>query len=294
MPYFLRYNTASQEVPLGHFVDSKDGNTEETGLTINNTDIKLHKAGATTLVSKNSGGGTHMSNGVYYAVFDATDTNTKGPLVAFVHVAGALAVRLECFVLDQVIYDALIGSDMLQADVQQIAGSSVSTTTAQLGVNVVKIENADATNQIRDSVVDDATRIDASALNTLSGHDPGETIMGATDLGTGGGLTSLASAADMSTLLSRVVGTLASGTHQPQSGDTYARLGTPAGVSVSADIATISTIVSLVNNWIQGKLEFQNDTPSAGYITMKLYDTGDSLLKTWVITKSSGNRAKAT
>jgi hypothetical protein len=27
---------------------------------------------------------------------------------------------------------------------------------------------------------------------------------------------------------------------------------------------------------------------------MKLYDTGDSLLKTWVFTKSSGNRAKAT
>lgn len=294
MPYFLRYNTDSQEVPLGHFVDSTDGNTEETGLSIANTDIKLHKAGATTLASKHSGGGTHMSNGIYYAVFDATDTNTKGPMVAFVHVSGALAVRLECFVLDPVIYDALIGSDMLQADVQQIAGSSVSTTTAQLGVNVVKIENADATDQIRDSVVDDATRIDASALNTLSGHDPGETIMGATDLGTGGGLTSLASAANMSTLLSRIVGTLASGTHQPQSGDAYARLGTPAGASVSADIATISTIVALVNNWIQGKLEFQDDTPSVGYITMKLYDTGDSLLKTWVITKSSGNRAKAT
>lgn len=43
------------------------------------------------------------------------------------------------------------------------------------------VEGSDATNQIRDSVVDDSTRIDASALNTLSGHDPGETIMGATD-----------------------------------------------------------------------------------------------------------------
>lgn len=45
--------------------------------------------------------------------------------------------------------------------------------------------------------MDDATRIDASALNTLSGHDPGETIMGATDLGTGSGLTSLATAAEL-------------------------------------------------------------------------------------------------
>lgn len=51
-------------------------------------------------------------------------------------------------------------------------------------VDVAKIEGSDATDQIRDAVVDDATRIDGSALNTLSGHDPGETIMGASDLAT--------------------------------------------------------------------------------------------------------------
>jgi len=43
-------------------------------------------------------------------------------------------------------------------------------------VNAEQIEGSDATDQIRDAVVDDATRIDASALNTLSGHDPGATI----------------------------------------------------------------------------------------------------------------------
>lgn len=59
---------------------------------------------------------------------------------------------------------------------------SVLSITASTGrVDVALIEGSDATNQIRDSVVDDSTRIDASALNTLSGHDPGETIMGATD-----------------------------------------------------------------------------------------------------------------
>jgi hypothetical protein len=59
---------------------------------------------------------------------------------------------------------------------------SITVTTGR--VDVASIEGSDATDQIRDSVVDDATRIDASALNTLSGHDPGETIMGATDLAT--------------------------------------------------------------------------------------------------------------
>lgn len=56
---------------------------------------------------------------------------------------------------------------------------------------------ADVDAEILSYIVDDATRIDASALNTLSGHDPGETIMGATDLGTGSGLTSLATAAEL-------------------------------------------------------------------------------------------------
>lgn len=121
----LRQSTASQEVPLGYFVDSTDGNTEETALTIANTDIKLWKMGATTLANKNSGGATHISNGVYYAVLDATDTNTLGGLVIYVHVTGALPVRLECEVLSANVYDSLIaGTDNLQVDTVQVTGTA--------------------------------------------------------------------------------------------------------------------------------------------------------------------------
>ena len=135
---FLKQSTASQEVPLGYFVDSTDGNTEETGLTIANTDIKVWKTGATTLANKNSGGATHISNGIYYAVLDATDTDTLGPLVIFVHVSGALTVRLECCVLAANVYDSLVGAtDKLDVNTAEIAGSNVSTSTAQIGVNVV-------------------------------------------------------------------------------------------------------------------------------------------------------------
>lgn len=130
MTIFLKQSTASQEVPLGYFVDSTDGNTEETALTIANTDIKIWKTGATTLANKNSGGATHISNGVYYAVLDATDTDTLGPLVVFVHVAGALTVRLECCVLSANIYDSLIGgTDTLQTDVSQWLGTAAATPT---------------------------------------------------------------------------------------------------------------------------------------------------------------------
>lgn len=150
MTIYLRQSTASQEVPLGYFVDSTDGNTEETALTIANTDIKIWKTGATTLANKNSGGATHISNGIYYAVLDATDTDTIGSLVIFVHVSGALTTRLECMVLDEVMYDWWTGtgtpttggaitvtSGRVNADVTHIATAAVSTSTAQLGVNVV-------------------------------------------------------------------------------------------------------------------------------------------------------------
>lgn len=130
----LKYNTASQEIPLGHFLDSTDGNTEETGLTIANTDIKLWKSGATTLANKNSGGATHISNGIYYATLDATDTNTYGPLVVFVHVAGGLAVKVECVVMEANAYDALyaaLGTGYVEADARLISGDATAANNCE-------------------------------------------------------------------------------------------------------------------------------------------------------------------
>lgn len=132
---FLRQSTASQEVLLGPFVDSTDGNTEETALTIANTDIKIWKTGATTLANKNSGGATHISNGEYYAVLDATDTDTIGPMVIRVHVAGALAVRLFCTVLDEAVYDVLFGT---------VAPATATNITAATGVTLAAVTHTGA------------------------------------------------------------------------------------------------------------------------------------------------------
>ena len=142
MPIYLRQSTASQEVPLGHFLDSTDGNTEETALTIANTDIKLWKAGATTLANKNSGGATHISNGVYYAVLDATDTNTLGSLIVFCHVAGALSVKVECVVLTANVYDSLIGGgDLLDVELGTVAtAANLAILTGYVDTEVAAIK----------------------------------------------------------------------------------------------------------------------------------------------------------
>jgi len=124
----LKQSTASQEITLGVFVDETDGFTAETGLTIANTDIKLWKMGATTLASKNLGGATHISGGIYYATLDDTDTNTLGAMIIYCHVAGARPVVLVCEVLTANVYDSLIpGTDTLDVNVTTLAAAAIDS-----------------------------------------------------------------------------------------------------------------------------------------------------------------------
>lgn len=168
MTIVLRQSTAGQEIPLGRFLDSVDGNTEKTALTIANTDIKIWKFGATSLVNKNSGGATHMANGEYYCVLDATDTDTLGSMEVSVHVSGALYVRKECVVLSALVYDSLIaGTDNLQVDLIQIAGAAVNTASAQLGVNAVSIANGAVTAAAIATDAIDSDALAASAINEI-------------------------------------------------------------------------------------------------------------------------------
>src|SRR5262245_35915057 len=102
---FLKQSTASQSRALGPFVDDTDFKTAETGLTVANTDIKIFKNGAAS-VNKNSGGGTHRTNGVYGVTFDATDTDTVGEFMVSVVVSGALPVFHKFTVLEEAVYDA--------------------------------------------------------------------------------------------------------------------------------------------------------------------------------------------
>lgn len=72
------------------------------------------------------------------------------------------------------ISDDATAADNLEliTEIANIASLTVDAS-GHLECDVVEIEGADPTDTIRDAVVDDAMRIDASALNTLSGHDPG-------------------------------------------------------------------------------------------------------------------------
>lgn len=195
----LRQSTASQEIPLGPFVDSTDGNTEETGLTIANTDIKLWKSGATSFANKNSGGATHMANGMYYAVLDATDTNTIGPMTVYVHVAGALTVELECRVLHATLYDQLYGSTALStldaSGIRTAVGlasanidtqlSAIVTDTAEIGVAGAGLTNINLPDQTMNIVGNITGNLSGSVGSVTAGVSVGTGGITSTSFGAG-------------------------------------------------------------------------------------------------------------
>ena len=121
---YLKKDTASQEVMIGPFVDSTDGVTAETGLSIANTDIRIHKTGTSVFANKNSGGGTHIEDGFYLITMDATDTNTAGPLKMQITMAGALPVWEDVWIHGSNIYNAWMGTIHQTTDVNAWLGAA--------------------------------------------------------------------------------------------------------------------------------------------------------------------------
>lgn len=188
MANWLKQSTAAT-VKMGPFLDSTDGNSEETGLTIAQADIRLTKNGGAFAQTNNATGATHDEHGYYGVPLDTTDTDTLGRLRVAIHVTGALAVWQDFFVVPANVFDSLIAG------------------TADLKVDVDKIKTQSVT--------------------------------------CAAGVTVLAS-----------VGTASAST--AQTGDAYARLGAPAGASVSADVAAVKADT--------GGLRTDYTTARAGYL----------------------------
>lgn len=106
MSVFLRQSTAI-DVAIGPFLDSADGVTPETGLTISQADVRLKKnAGAWAQVN-DATSATHEEAGWYEKELDATDTNTVGRLLISIQESGALPVWHEFYVCEEAVFDAL-------------------------------------------------------------------------------------------------------------------------------------------------------------------------------------------
>lgn len=115
MANWLRQSTATS-IAMGPFVDSTDGVTPETALTITQPDVRLKK-GAGDWAQKNAAQTlAHEENGWYEVDLDVTDTATVGPLMVAVYESGALPVWREFLVVPPGVYDSMVAGtaiDML-------------------------------------------------------------------------------------------------------------------------------------------------------------------------------------
>jgi hypothetical protein len=162
---YLRQSTASQEIKLGPFLDSTDGVTPMTALTVANTDIKLTFHGTTAEASKNSGGATHIASGRYGATLDATDTATLGNLEIDVAVSGALPVHRTYTVLPANVFDSLIlGTDTLDVQVTGMGAGVVTAAAVATGAIDADAIATDAVTEIQSGL---AT---AANLATVAGY----------------------------------------------------------------------------------------------------------------------------
>jgi len=105
---FIKQSTATA-LMVGPFLDSTDGYTLETALTIPSGNIRLSKNGGAFAVTSSAISLTHNESGWYSGTFNTTDTNTAGNLILSVYVSGALPVWKEYTVVPSTIYDWFIG-----------------------------------------------------------------------------------------------------------------------------------------------------------------------------------------
>jgi hypothetical protein len=128
MTQWLKQSTAVT-VKMGPFLDSTDGDTEMTALTISQADIRLTKNGGAFAQTNNAAGATHDENGFYGVPLDTTDTNTLGTLKVFIHEASALSVWQDFMVVPANVWDSLFGADKLQVDAVEWLGGTIATPT---------------------------------------------------------------------------------------------------------------------------------------------------------------------
>lgn len=172
----LRQST-SQIIRFGPELDSTDGVTPETGLTIAQADMQLSKDGAAFAQKNASGNATHDTDGWYSTTLNTTDTATNGILLLQINVAGALPVWHEFYVVPQASYDAFTtdGLNNFDATSDAVANVTLTATTTAL-TNVINASSVVASvsgnvDGSVGSVTGGATAASITALNDVAATD---------------------------------------------------------------------------------------------------------------------------
>ena len=254
---YLRTNTATR-ITVGPFLDKTDGITPEVAITVTAEKLTLmvDTAGVPTLIldvaPTASGGANDMvhvtgdDSGFYDLELAAANVNYLGPaMLSLNDVATHCPVFHEFMILPAMIYDAIVlGTDVLDASVTQLLGTAW-LTPAVAGTPDVNAKQLAGQTITAAAGVTFPTSV-ASPTNITAGTVTTATNLTTNNDKTGYGLSAAAVQAIWDALTSAlttagsigkkladwVIGT-------SQTGDSFARLGAPAGASVSADVAAV-------------------------------------------------------
>jgi len=184
-------------VRIGPFVDSTDGVTPETGVTLGAADqaeLLKHNGAATVDISASTWAAITGCGGWYDLTLTTGNTDTEGLLTIVVQDSSVcLPVFAHFMVVNANVYDSLYAAaaaDYLQVDAIQISGDTQSATDLK---DFADAGYDPATNKVQGVVLTDG-------CTALTGNTA-------------------------------------------QTGDSFARLGAPAGASVSADVAAVKGYV---------------------------------------------------
>ena len=256
---YLRTNTAVI-VTVGPFYDKTDGVTIETALTITNERITLtadtdagsaptnildNIAGATSGTANDLNYITGNDAGMMQLELAAADVNRLGRMfLSITDAANHVPVFHEFMVLPAVIYDAMIlGTDLFDVSVTQLLGTAWLTpgTAGTPDVNAKLVGGTAQTGRDLGATlgVAGAGLTDLGGMSTTMKGQVNTEVDGALDTAIPGSPTANSVNERVAAVDDKVLGTIAAGTHNPQSGDAHARLGAPVGASISADIAAV-------------------------------------------------------
>lgn len=142
MTFRIKQGTAITD-GWGPFVDSTDGVTPETALTIQKANVRLKKNGGNmAAASANQGsadvGAPHDEIGVYDGALNATDTDTLGVLRVDIQVSGAAPYWKEYEVVPANVYDSLVGgTDKLFVDTVELNSSAAAASNLSAAARAI-------------------------------------------------------------------------------------------------------------------------------------------------------------
>lgn len=140
----LRQSTAAN-VLVGPMVDSGNGSSVVSVLSIGQANVQLSKNAAAFTQKNDSSSATARGMGYFSVALNTTDTNTQGVVTLMVSgVAGVLPVRHDYEVVGVNVYDTLFANSKFSVDVDRITGSAFSA----IGLIDSGIAQATTTNTI--------------------------------------------------------------------------------------------------------------------------------------------------